>query len=201
MEIFTADFWEMLIDPEKYRAMAAGLGPWAPALGVAIVIVISFLPLPMQMAAVANGIVFGRIAGFVLTYIGAVAAAFLAFWIARALGRPFVNRFTPAATLTRFQHLVDRRGGAFLILARVFPVIPFTIVNYGSGLSPVSWRAYAATSAIGLAPPVLVFTSVGALMGEAPLAGWIALGAIVIACAVAGYFTRGWWLAAPSERP
>ncbi|MEM8772219.1 MAG: TVP38/TMEM64 family protein [Pseudomonadota bacterium] len=197
MDVFDPDFWSMLTDPEKYRAVIETLGPWAPALAIGSVIAISFLPLPMQAAAVANGIVFGHVAGFLFTWIGAVAAAFLAFWIARLLGRPVINRFVPATALLRFQRAVDHRGTAFLLLARLVPIIPFTVVNYGSGMSPVRWSTYAVTSVIGLAPPVFVFTCLGALMETAPALAWAALVAIIALLSLIGYYKRAWLLAPP----
>lgn len=194
MEFFDAEFWSFFTDLEKYREAIGRLGPWAPLTAIAAMIVVSFLPLPAETVAIANGAVFGRWTGFLLTWIGAMAAALLAFCLARWLGRPAVNRLMPKKTLARFEALVRRRGAPFLLLARMIPFIPYTVVNYGSGLSPVSLRTYLWTSALGMIPPIFAFVSVGALMTEQPWLGWTSLGAAIIIFGLIAYYTRARWL-------
>lgn len=190
MEFFNAEIWAVLMDPEKYRAMIDEAGMWAPAVAVGAMIVVSFLPLPAETVAIANGAAFGRAEGFVVTWAGAMIASLLAFFIARLLGRPLVNRALPSTTLTRFEDSVRRRGAVFLLLARMIPFIPYTVVNYGSGLSPVTLRTYAWTSAIGMAPPIFAFVSVGDLMAEQPWMGWMSLAASLLFFALLAWAVR-----------
>ena len=193
MEIFSAEFWSVFMDPEKYRAMIDSMGPWGPLASIGAMVVVSFLPLPAETIAVANGAAFGRWTGFVLTWIGAMIAACLAFYLARWLGRPIVNRLLRQNTLERFERQVEQRGAPFLLLVRMIPFIPYTIVNYGSGLSPVNFRTYFWTSAIGMAPPIFAFVSVGALMMEKPWIGWLSLAAVILVFGLLAYYTRSKW--------
>ncbi len=190
MDFFDAEFWSIFMDPEKYRAFIDQLGPWAPVGAVGAMIVVSFLPLPAETVAVANGAAFGRLEGFILTWIGAMIAAIIAFCLARALGAPIVNRFVPKKTLAGFEARVRRRGAPFLLLARMIPFVPYTVVNYGSGLSPVPFRTYLWTSAIGMAPPIFAFVCVGALMMEQPWIGWVSLGAVLLVFGLLAYYLR-----------
>ncbi len=198
MEIFDAEFWSIFMDPEKYRALIDQMGPWAPLVAVGAMVVVSFLPLPAETIAVANGAAFGRLEGFVLTWIGAMIAAALAFCLARLLGRPIVNRLLPQKTLARFEKQVNQRGAVFLLLVRMIPFVPYTVVNYGSGLSPVRFRTYLWTSAVGMAPPIFAFVSVGALMMEQAWIGWVTLLAVFGFFALFAYYTRPWWREKPS---
>ena len=198
MEIFDPAFWSFLWDAARYEAMVKELGPWAPALAIAAMIIVSFLPLPAETVAVANGMVFGRWEGFVLTWLGAMIAALIAFCLARWLGAPIIKRILPKATLERFEALVERRGAPFLLLARMIPFVPYTVVNYGSGLSPVRLRTYIWTSAIGMAPPIFAFVSVGALMVDQPWIGWLGLAAIIAVCVLLAYYGRSIWREKPA---
>lgn len=198
MEIFSAEFWSIFLDAEKYRTVIEGMGPWAPLTAIGAMIVVSFLPLPAETVAIANGAAFGRWEGFVLTWLGAMIAALIAFCIARLLGRPIVNRFIPKRSLDRFETMVERRGAPFLLFVRMIPFIPYTVVNYGSGLSPVKLKTYLWTSAIGMTPPIFAFVSVGDLMVEQPWIGWVSLIAVIAVFGLLAYYTRSQWT--PSER-
>lgn len=199
MEIFDPAFWSFLWDAARYEALVTELGPWAPALAIAAMIIVSFLPLPAETVAIANGMVFGRMEGFILTWLGAMIAALIAFGLARWLGAPIVKRILPKSSLEKFEALVQRRGAPFLLLARMIPFVPYTVVNYGSGLSPVRLRTYMWTSAIGMAPPIFAFVSVGALMVDQPWVGWLGLAAIVAVVALLAYYSRGIWADKPAQ--
>ncbi len=193
MEFFDPANWSFLWDGERYEAWIKSAGPWAPAIAIAAMVVVSFLPLPAETVAIANGMVFGRIYGFALTWIGAMIAALIAFLLARWLGRPLVYRFISTEKLTRFETAVHRRGAPFLLLVRMIPLVPYTVVNYGSGLSPVRLRTYLWTSALGMAPPILIFVSIGAMVIERPWLAWMSLAAIFIFLALVAWHTRKRW--------
>jgi len=193
MELLDPAFWSFLWDSERYEALIEEMGPWAPVMAVAAMVIVSFLPLPAETVAVANGMVFGRAEGFALTWIGAMIAAALAFLLARTIARPLVHRFLSAERLTHFEQSVEKRGAPFLLLIRMIPLIPYTVVNYGSGVAPVPFRTFLWTSALGMAPPIYAFVSIGALMNDQPWLGWMMLGAAVVFVLLLGWTTRRWW--------
>ena len=196
VDFFSIDFWTVFTDTERYRELVEGLGLWAPAIAIGAMVVVSFLPLPAETVAIANGAVFGRWLGFLLTWAGALLAALLAFCLARWLGRPLVERFMPKAAAARFDEMVERRGAPFLLLARMAPFVPYTVVNYGSGLSSVRLTTYLWTSALGMIPPIFAFVSIGALMTEQPWIGWVSLGAAILIFALLGFYMRGYFFGA-----
>ena len=193
MEWFTIEFWSFLWDAERFEAVAAELGPWAPALAIGAMVLVSFLPIPAETVAIANGAAFGRLEGFAFTWIGAMLAAAIAFWIARSIGAPIITRIISPKALQHFEALVERRGAPFLLLARMIPLVPYTVVNYGAGLSPVRFSTFLWTSAIGMAPPIFAFVSAGALMREQPWLGWVAIGAIIAICGLIAYSVRSYF--------
>ncbi len=199
MEFFDVAFWSFLWDAERYEALVKELGPWAPLLAIAAMVIVSFLPLPAETVAIANGMVFGRWEGFVLTWLGAMTAALLAFGLARCLGAPVIKRMLPKTMLENFEALVERRGAPFLLLARMIPFIPYTVVNYGSGLASIRLRTYVWTSGIGMAPPIFAFVSVGALMTEQAWVGWLGLAAAIAVFALLAFYARSHWLNKPAQ--
>jgi len=193
MEFFDPESWSFLWDAERYEALIEGLWPWAPLAAISAMVLVSFLPIPAETVAVANGMVFGQGQGFVLTWTGAMIAAMLAFGLARWLGAPIIKRILPASTLEKFDSMVRRRGAPFLLFVRMIPLIPYTVVNYGSGLSPIPFRTYVWTSAIGMAPPIFAFVSAGALLRDQLWMGWVAVAATVILFTLLGYYMRALW--------
>ena len=66
-------------------------GHWAAVGSIVLMIVHSFVPVPAEILAVANGMVFGPIWGTIITWIGAMLGAYLAFGL-----------FARSGTRTRF---------------------------------------------------------------------------------------------------
>ncbi len=187
MEIFTIEFWSFLWDAARYEALVEQAGPWAPVFAIAAMVIVSFLPLPAETVAIANGMAFGQGTGFLLTWIGAVVAASIAFWLARSLGQPIIYRVLPPRTMAGFERRALRWGAPFLLLVRLIPFIPYTVVNYGSGLAPIRFRTYLWTSAVGMTPPIFAFVSAGAMMKESPSLGWATIAATLGVLALFGY--------------
>ena len=95
----------------------------------------------------------------------------MGFAIARALGREAVAELT-GPRLDRAEDVLRRQGVAAVVVARLTPVLPFTVVNYGAGVSAVSLRDYVVGTAIGIVPGTVGYTALGA---SASGAAWIAL--------------------------
>lgn len=190
MEIFDPTFWSFLWDADRYEALVEQAGPWAPLFAIGAMIAVSFLPIPAETVAVANGMAFGRVEGFFLTWAGAIIAASIAFGLARWLGFPVVKRILPAKTLEKFTAGAERHGAPFLLFVRMIPLIPYTVVNYGAGLSPVKFTTFLWTSALGMTVPIFAFVSAGALMREQPWLGWVAIAATVIVFSLVAFYAQ-----------
>lgn len=123
--------------------------------------------LPAAVLTVGGGAAFGLGKGFLLVTLGANLGANLCFWLGRRLLRSFVSR-----RLTRWPHAsavlaaVGAEGWRAALLIRLVPA-PFNLVNYGLGLTPLSGRDYAWTTAVGMAPGTFLFTYLGATAGAA----------------------------------
>jgi uncharacterized membrane protein YdjX (TVP38/TMEM64 family) len=150
-------------------------GPWGMLASVALMIVHSLVPFPAEILAIANGMLYGPVLGTVLTWIGGMCGALLAFGLARALGRPFVEKVLAAERLDRMDRWAQHHGGMTLLLARLIPVIAFNLLNYGAGLTSMSWWTFTWATAIGILPMCVVMATVGASIFDLPLWIWIAL--------------------------
>ncbi len=175
--------------PELQHWAADG-GPWLPVVFVAGYAVATLALLPKNVLSAAAGLIFGLSAGVALVWVAAVLGAGLAFWLGRRRGRDGVTRIA-GRHLDRLDDLVLRHGVLAVLIARLIPVVPFTAVNYGSGLTAIRFPAYLAATAVGILPGTVAYVAVGAY-GTQP-GGWqfvLAAAALLVLSVGGTWFAR-----------
>lgn len=164
-------------DVDDVRAQTAELG-WAGAVVFVLAYgAVTLSPVPKNVVTIAAGLVWGFGPGVVLVYAGALLGAAVAFLVGRRLGREAVERLT-GARVARLDEVLARRGLLAVLGVRLVPLVPFTLVNYGAGLTAVRVRDYALGTAIGIIPGTVAYVALGAFGFELGWPFWIALGAI-----------------------
>ncbi len=162
------------------RARASGaLGPLA--LIVLLVAQAVVAPLPSPPILMAGGYVYGPRLGFGIGWLGLLLGAIACFGLARALGRPFVERFVRSERLAEVDAYVGAHTGTTLLALvslRVFMPPLFDAISYGCGLVRVPFAWFVLATALGEIPKVGSFTYIGAAAGGAStwLTAWILLG-------------------------
>jgi len=144
--------------------------PWSWAGSIALMVLHSFLPLPAEFIAIANGMLFGPFWGVVVTWVGAMLGAILAYILARALGRPFLRWVVPPRHWARLENIPVAAGP--LLAVRLMPVISFNLVNYAAGMLGVPWWTFLWTTALGILPIVVAMVVVGRNLMAAPWWVW-----------------------------
>ena len=115
------------------------LGAWGPLGSIGLMILHSFVPFPAEILAFSNGMVFGYLGGIVITWIGAMLGAYASFGLTRIYGRPFVARKVNSTQLKKLDSWVQYQGAMSLLIGRLIPLISFNLLNYGAGLTKISW--------------------------------------------------------------
>ena len=175
---------------EAFRAYLLGFGPWAPAVSAALMVLQSVVaPLPAFVVTFANGLLFGWAWGTLLSWSSALAGAALCFWIARALGRPAVERLMGgAAALETADRFFVRYGKRAILLARLLPFVPFDAISYGAGLTATAFWPFLVATGIGQLPATLLYSYLGeSLTGSVRVLFWvfsIAAGMVVVVWAI-----------------
>jgi uncharacterized membrane protein YdjX (TVP38/TMEM64 family) len=166
------------LTPEEARRYIRAWGAWAAVGAVALMVLHSFLPLPAEVIAMGNGMIFGPWLGMALTWTGAMIGAILSFVLARGLGRPLVRWALPERHWQRLDTVPTRPRT--LLLVRLLPVISFNLVNYAAGILHVGWWTFLWTTAIGILPLTIVMSFLGKEMMSAPWWIWVVVtGAIL----------------------
>ena len=154
--------WSFDLSAQAFEESIQSWGAWGVFASIGLMILHSFVPFPAEFVAIANGMVYGAIWGTVITWTGAMLGAFLAFGLARTLGRPFVEM----VVIKRKWHILDEwaatRGWHLVLISRFIPVIAFNLINYAAGLTRISWWTFAWATGIGILP----LTALMVLMGD-----------------------------------
>ena len=150
-------------DPVLYmERLIEAWGPFAVLASIGLMVAHSFVPFPAEMLAIVNGMLFGPVWGTVITWMGAMLGAYLAFGLTRALGRRFVKGMVPGRHWKAIESWSERHGGSALFIARLIPVISFNLINYAAGLTTISWWTFTWATGLGILPITLVSVLTGA---------------------------------------
>ncbi|MDP8235697.1 MAG: TVP38/TMEM64 family protein [Candidatus Erginobacter occultus] len=181
----------------------SGLITWIEGLGtlgylafILLYILLTVLAGPAWLITLTAGLVYGLVRGTVLVSIGSILGASAAFLIGRYLVREAIAR--KVADKPKFQSIdaaVAERGFFIVLMTRLSPVFPFTLLNYAYGLTGVHFWRYFFASLIGMLPGTFMYVYIGSLGNTVSegaetgklilrIAGFIATAAVTI------YITR-----------
>jgi uncharacterized membrane protein YdjX (TVP38/TMEM64 family) len=124
------------------------------------------LLLPGVWASMLAGVLYGPWLGSALVFVGACLGAIAVFLLGRArLREPARRRLARWPRLQAVEQAVSREGLRLVLLTRLSPAFPFSLLNLAYGLSGVSFRDYC-LGLIGILPGTVLFCSLGAAAGD-----------------------------------
>ena len=107
---------------------------------------------------------FGVVRGSVLVSLASTLGATCAFLLGRYLARNWVaKKIEGRASFAAVDRAVANEGWKIVLLTRLSPVFPFTLLNYAFGLTRVSLRDYVLASWIGMMPGTVMYVYLGSL--------------------------------------
>jgi uncharacterized membrane protein YdjX (TVP38/TMEM64 family) len=124
------------------------------------------LLLPGVWASMLAGALYGTWGGSFLVFLGACLGAEAAFLLGRTWLRDWARRRLLAfPKLQAIEQGVSREGLKLVLLTRLSPAFPFSLLNFAYGLSEVSLRDYS-LGLVGIIPGTILFCGLGALAGD-----------------------------------
>jgi uncharacterized membrane protein YdjX (TVP38/TMEM64 family) len=141
---------------ERLKLVLEVAGPWAP-----LVYIISYAAgicffLPGVLLATVGAAIFGPYYGFIYVWLGAMIGASLAFYIGRYLGRDFAASLI-GDKLKKYDDTIARNGFATVLYLRLV-YFPFTLMNFGMGVTQVRFIDYFSGTALGILAGTFIFT-------------------------------------------
>ena len=176
-------------DLDTVQSTVESTGAWGPVVYVALHVLLTLVPVSKNLLAGVAGALFGLVGGIALSWVASMISAVVTFAIARRLGRTAVASMT-GPRIDRVEEIMRQQGLLAVIVARVTPVIPFTIVNYGAGITAVTSRDFVLGTAIGILPGTVGYAALGASAGRD--ATTFVLAGVMAVALFAGSLFLGW---------
>ncbi|WP_240512097.1 TVP38/TMEM64 family protein [Pseudoruegeria sp. SK021] len=134
----------------------------------AYVIIVAFSLPGATIATLTGGFLFATFPGVLFNITGATLGAIAIFLAARwGLGERLAAKMDSAEGLTRkIKDGIDQNQWEMLFLIRLVPAVPFFVANLVPALVGVPLSRFAISTFLGIIPGALVYTSVGAGLGE-----------------------------------
>ena len=176
------DFGHILTDRDALSEFLAENAGQNAIIYFAIVVVTVMIGLPIgQVINFAGVFVFGAPLTFALSICGTAVGTFVAFNIARYLGKEFVTMIFKEKNVEKFTQMLDTsRAYVVIILIYLIPGFPKDIFTYAAGLSSLRPLPFTLTAVAARSPAMLAtmlfahFISTG---------NYIGVGAVIIVVA------------------
>ena len=183
--------WGLLQDEEHLQSTLAAYGALGPLIfiGLQFLQVVLFV-IPGEVVQIAAGFLYGTWLGLLYSLIGIGLGSTAAFYLARALGRPFVEFFLSEERVEKLDRLLRRGGGlTALFLLFLLPGIPKDALCYVAGLSALPFPLFLGLSLLGRLPALSVAFGSQLAAQRWEVVGAIAGGALLIL--LLAYLLRG----------
>jgi uncharacterized membrane protein YdjX (TVP38/TMEM64 family) len=149
-----------------FAAWVEGLGSWGPAAFVVGYALATVALVPGSVLTLAAGAIFGLGKGTALALVAATLGASAAFLVARYLARGVVERrLAGNERFAAIDRAIGTEGRKIVLLLRLSPVFPFSLLNYALGLTRVRFADYLVAS-IGMLPGTLLYVYYGKVVGD-----------------------------------
>lgn len=137
-------------------------GPWGPLFFVLFYALATVAFVPGSFLTLSAGALFGVVEGVILVSFAATLSAAISFLLARFTLRDRIERMLRQRP--KFQAIdqaIGRDGVKIVLLLRLSPVFPFTLLNYAIGLTSIRFWPAILTSWVGMLPGTMLYIYIG----------------------------------------
>lgn len=161
-----------------------------PLIVIAVFVLGGLVLIPVTLMIIVSVAAFGPWSGFVYALIGALFSGLAGYGIGRLIGRNAVRELV-SKRVNDISRQLARRGILTMIVVRIVPVAPYTIVNLVAGASHIRFRDFFLGTLFGLIPGILGVTlltdRVGAMLKSPDWQSLLTLLLVGVAVFTIGY--------------
>jgi uncharacterized membrane protein YdjX (TVP38/TMEM64 family) len=140
--------------------------------------------IPVWPLSVIAGNIFGPYKALMLSMTGCFLSGTLAFFLAKFLGRSFVDKLLKGKAMTLDSN-IEKHGLKIMAIMRLTFVFPYDPLSYAAGLTKMKYRDFILGTMIGVFPEMVSYSFVGKNL-EHPLSVKFAIPIILIIVIAAG---------------
>lgn len=179
---------------EEIRTWILDLGGWAPVVFIVLYALAVVAAVPGSVLTIAAGAMFGSVQGVAIVSVASTLGAALAFALARWFARDSVARWLEGNDrFERLDRMTQHHGAIVVAITRLVPVFPFTLLNYGFGMTGVPFRTYLWWSWLCMLPGTVLYVvgadavTTGLTEGKIP---WSLVGVLTVVSIVLALIVR-----------
>jgi uncharacterized membrane protein YdjX (TVP38/TMEM64 family) len=175
---------------EEARSWILELGPWGPLVFIALYAIAVVAAIPGSVLTIAAGAMFGSVLGVAVVSVASTLGAALAFALARWFARDAVARWLAGNDkFAKLDRMTGRHGAIMVAITRLVPIFPFTLLNYGFGLTGVKFRTYVLWSWLCMLPGTVLYVVGADALTKGLAEGRVPWPLVGIVAATAGILT------------
>lgn len=123
-------------------------------------------PVPGEVTGLVGGFIFGPVRGVLYSTAGLALGSWLAFMLARLLGRPLVEKLVSQDTISRYDYVMRHKGLFLAFLMFLIPGFPKDFLCYLLGLGHMRQREFLMVSVSGRLLGTVLLTLGGAYIRD-----------------------------------
>jgi uncharacterized membrane protein YdjX (TVP38/TMEM64 family) len=180
-------------DVDALQAQLQSLGAWGAFVVVALILAHAVVFFPAEIVNATAGLTFGVAVALPIVLVSWVLSGLIAYWLGRVAGRPLAVRLAGERRVAVAERLIDRTGAPALLLSRLIPLVPYSLVGYLAGAARVPVWRYTWTSFLGVLPITAAATYLGHAADDFSASDpllWIAIAVLVVLFAVTATAAR-----------
>jgi uncharacterized membrane protein YdjX (TVP38/TMEM64 family) len=138
---------------------------------------------PAEIANAAAGLMYGFAVALPLVMAAWTVSLLLAYALGAVAGRPVALRLAGQRRVALAERVVARGGVPALLLARLVPFVPMSLVGYVAGAARVPLWRYTCTTVVGILPITAAATYLGQALDDLSLSDpfvWLATGVLIV---------------------
>lgn len=177
----------ILLD-EKIRSF----GIFAPLIFIGIEIlqiVLAFIPgAPVDII---GGVLFGKLWGSILCFVGIFTGTLIVFYLVRIFGKPLVSKIFPKAKFENHRFLKNEKQLSLIIfILFMIPGTPKDFLTYIAALTDISPAKFMLITAVARTPAMICSVVMGDSFFEGNFRTGIFLFILIALLSIAGYFIK-----------
>jgi uncharacterized membrane protein YdjX (TVP38/TMEM64 family) len=175
------------LSPQRVRDWIDGYGVAGPLVFIVVSSLLTVVLFPGPLLSGASGLLFGTALGTPVSIVAATTGAALAFALSRWWAHDAVlETLGHRERLQALRAWVGGRGFESVLLARIAPGVPYNLVNYAAGLTPIALGTFTLATAIGVAPRAFAYTALGGHLGNLGSPTALVAFGVLVAMAILG---------------
>ncbi|MGB3293057.1 MAG: TVP38/TMEM64 family protein [Phormidesmis sp.] len=136
-------------------------GIWALPAFIAVYIIVAIFGLPNIVLILAAGPLFGLVEGVVSASIADTLSIAACFVIGQKMGRRWITSVvTENSRFHRLDRAFAQKGWKIVLLTRLSPLLPSSVLNYGFSLTRINFWEYLFFSWLGMLPVIFAYVYV-----------------------------------------